>query len=149
MGIDRVIQEQKEKQNGKNIKKSPINEPPRWKIKYPSPSIERPVSEYEISHVTLENKTAELESVKNNYGIPNDEKIRLKRKLKAEIKHIKIALGYETNIDVINPSTNEYNYSSDKTTFYKQPLSVSKPKSLSEKLASKVGDIFKSIKGKN
>lgn len=64
----------------------------RWKITYPESSTEKPVSEYEISDIALENKKAELESVLNNPNINDDEKIRLKRKLKADIKYIKLSL---------------------------------------------------------
>ncbi|ATU08032.1 hypothetical protein [Methanohalophilus portucalensis] len=105
--------------------------------------------DYPISNTTLEQKKSELAAVLSNPDIPKDEKIRLKQKLKADIKYIKISLGHETNIDVINTSTNEYNYSSDKTTFCKKPKSESKPKPLSEKITSKLGNIFKSIKGKS
>ena len=121
---------------------------PRWKVTYPESSTEKPVSEYEISDITLENKKAELESVLNNPNIHYDEKIRLKRKLKADIKYIKISLGYETNTEVINTSKNEYNYSSKKTTFY-NPKTEVKSKSLFEKITSKISSIFKSDNGKN
>jgi len=89
-----------------------------------------------------------LESVLNNPNINDDEKIRLKRKLKADIKYIQISLSYETNIDVINTSGNEYNYSSERNSFYKPKVEV-KSKSLFEKITSKISSIFKSDNGKN